>query len=1635
MSPRRLALGLAVLATGLLIALLGAHLQSQANEAEAAAELAAINGRIASRITERLRQYDFGLRSARGAIQSVGLNALDRQTLNRYHQSIDLDAQFPGARGFGFIRRVPRAAETTFVAAARSDGKADFAIEQLTPHDGERYVIQYIEPEARNRRAIGLDIASESKRRAAADLATRTGEVAITRPLTLVQAHTDQQQAFLILAPLYQPGRPLDTPEARIAASVGWSYAPLLIGEVLKGITPDNGEVSLAIYDQSADGTGDLFHGAPAVLPSTRVAPLQRTALPIFGRTWQIEVQAQPALFARLNQLHPLVVFIAIALTAMLATALAHLRLLSRARQREMQLAQQRLATIAQNASDAILSLTMDGVITSWNESAQQMFGFSIEEALGRPEADLLLPADQRQTERDLRVNVRSGQPAGTFEAQYLRRDGYLLPVSVSITPITDPDGRAIGIGKTIRDISLQKRHEAHLQAFSARLESEVQERTRQLETTRRDLRMILDAVPSMIGYWDRNLKNRFANDAYSKWLGVSPGSLAGRHFRDAVGSALFEKNQVQIQAALNGQEQRFERAIPRPDGLGERLSLTHYIPDIVGGEVQGFYVLVNELPELRESRERLALALRESEALLHTIKSHSLYSVSDRAGTIIDVNDGFCEIHGYPREALIGQNHRILNSGVHDDAFWQALWAGLSAGVAWRGEICNRARDGSQRWLDSVIAPFYGSNGEIERYVSIRTDITARKQAALELSAERTRLAQIIEATRAGTWEWNIQTGDILLNAQWTQLLGFAENELQPRKVQTLLERMHPDDQIGSRTALDQHTNGATAFYEHEHRFRHRGGHWVWVLDHGKVSTRTADGRPEWMHGTTQDISRRKDAQLRLAKSEYFLARVGEVAGVRGWQLDLISGEMSWTSETRDRHSELSDRIANNRRSAPPFPADARDVVVAAATRANELGEGFDIELPFASAEGSDRWVRMIVEAVYARGCSASRGDKPIQLIGALQDVTARHLADAALREAKQAAEQASEAKSAFLANMSHEIRTPLSAVIGLSHLLHDTTLDDEQRGLLSKIQQAGQSLLGLINDVLDLARIEAGKLVIDETPFDLGVLLRSQIDLLAPLASAKQIDLTLSLTDVPATLVVGDAARLRQILFNLLGNAIKFTDQGHVALDVALTAIEGNRATLRVEVRDTGIGIAADVQPTLFRPFMQADTSTTRRFGGTGLGLSISRHLAELMGGEIGLDSEEGVGSRFWLRLPVGLQPPDAVTALKPPADAATAHPSDHALGHRAIAGLRVMVVDDSEVNREVAQRLLARHGVQVTTHGAAADALAALAQTPDQIDLVLMDVQMPGMDGNEAVRRLRAEPGLADLPVIGLSAGALPMERQRSLDAGMVDFLTKPIEPDLLMKALGRHARRRSHGREPAESSARHARAPDSSPGEGSRGDDSGEADRPNDWPAIAGIDGPGVALRLGHDVGFFCQLLERVLSDHADLMDAPPLDLAEYRQRDALAALAHKLRGSAGMLGAQAVQACAAALESALRQDAPQDEITATRVRLAQSLRSLQAASAALLARRAANSARPEQLARRHDPAIDLPSAQHALQALADLLRQHDLAALTRFEALRPALHEQLGEPRLGEIQAALDALDFQHALVLISSDIS
>ena len=669
---------------------------------------------------------------------------------------------------------------------------------------------------------------------------------------------------------------------------------------------------------------------------------------------------------------------------------------------------------------------------------------------------------------------------------------------------------------------------------------------------------------------------------------------------------------------------------------------------------------------------------------------------------------------------------------------------------------------NGALRWFKSH-GRLEFEHGRAVRMVGAIIDINREKAMLEELqeSAERLELAE--EAAGFGIWEMNMSSSEIILTAGAALLSG-----LPPVAIRTtdaaLQQQIHPDDRLGAQEVTNEAIQRQESF-QTESRVRCEDGSYRWRRMQGRL--KQVEGQPPRIIGAIIDIHDEKVMIGRLRESAERMELAERVAGFGIWEVDLRANTMTLSKgmlplNRLPEGSPLRYTLAEFGRISDPGHIAA---VTAASDAAIANRTTFQIETKWISPDGSLVWHRI-------QGRPEYEGDQPVRIVGATMDVTREKEILVSLQQARERAEAAAQAKSDFLANMSHEIRTPMNGVIGMAGLLLGTELTAEQRDYAETICTSGDALMGIINDILDFSKIEAGKLLAELLPFDLRVLLEEVTEMLAPSAHAKGLDLVLQYAAGIPTRFVGDPVHLRQVVTNLVGNAVKFTHAGHVLIAVERLAEDPKGDHIKVSVSDTGIGIAPEAFEGLFDAFTQADTSTTRKYGGTGLGLAISKKLVNLMGGSLHLESKLNHGSTFWFSLRMAV---DAAVPAGPAPDV-------------ILKDSRVLLISSREVSRGVLQEQILSWGMRVASCSSAEEALDAVhaAQAAgDPYDFVIADQHMPGAKFAAEVKASSscAKPMFILLTSVGQEGGNRGWER-----LGVDACLVKPVRHVKLMNTLG-------------------------------------------------------------------------------------------------------------------------------------------------------------------------------------------------------------------------------------------------------
>ncbi len=761
-----------------------------------------------------------------------------------------------------------------------------------------------------------------------------------------------------------------------------------------------------------------------------------------------------------------------------------------------------------------------------------------------------------------------------------------------------------------------------------------------------------------------------------------------------------------------------------------------------------------------RTERKHAEELLRDSEEKYRSVVNNikEVIFQTDPTGLWTFLNPTWTEITGFSVNESIGIN--FLDYIYPEDRqrnleIFQSLIQRQNE--YYRYEVRYLTKDGGFRWMEAFVHLALDDDRSIIGTYGTLDDITDRRRTeeALRLSQERYELA--ISAGDIGVWDWDILTNDVYIDPTIKAALGFTELDI-PNTLDGWLSLVHPDDLQLVLDATKLHLSGETAQYEIEHRRLHKNGSIRWFVSRG-TAFQDAEGNMCRMTGTDTDITARKLIEEALEREQQQLKQIIAIAPVA---MAMLDREMRYVAHSNKWLTDygLEGKSIIGRSHYDIFP-DIPERLLTICQRALQ-GEAFsNPEDVFDLEDGSKIYLRWAVHP----------WRNPEGEVGGIVMVT-----DVIneLVEARETALQASRFKSQFLANMSHEIRTPMNAVLGMTGLLLETPLDSEQQDFVETIRISGDALLSLINEILDLSKLEAGEMELEILNFDLSACIEEVLDLLAPQAHAKGLEIAaLVFRNVPNHLQ-GDAGRLRQIIMNLTGNAIKFTSSGEVVIRAELQSENATTATIYFSVTDTGIGIPLEEQHKLFAPFTQVDASTTRKYGGTGLGLAICKQLVNLMGGEIGIESQLGKGSKFWFTVSFTKQ----IQPTLPVKDISY------------LAGLRLLIVDDNATNRKVITHIATRWGMQIDEADSAAVALQFLQVASEGgklYDFALIDMQMPEIDGLTLGKLIKDNPALASLPLIMLTSTNQRHEIQQALNIGFAAYLVKPVKVSRLLDTI--------------------------------------------------------------------------------------------------------------------------------------------------------------------------------------------------------------------------------------------------------
>ncbi len=856
------------------------------------------------------------------------------------------------------------------------------------------------------------------------------------------------------------------------------------------------------------------------------------------------------------------------------------------------------------------------------------------------------------------------------------------------------------------------------------------------------------------------------ANHMLAAQRGYSVEELPGRNLYSFFPPDIVESRKALMQQVVEtGRPIRFEDA---ERGVITSNSLYPIFDE--QGRVERIAVFAQDITAHRHSENQL----RKLSAAVE--QSPSVVVITDCIGRIEYVNPQFTEETGYSAEEALGQNSRILKSGLVDNAMYQDLWQTISQGRVWRGEWQNRSKDDDLYWESVSVSPIRNQHGEMTHFLKVAQNINEQKQAEKALRDSEAKFRIIFEhanvgivlGTRAGTIH--------SCNPAFVEMLGYSCEELTGLSFRHFT---HPDDLEQELAFTDAILDGTRESYQVEKRYITKHGDMIWVQVN-VACLRDSHGVVEYFIDIIDDIAERRHTQAELEMSAERFRSVIETVG-EGITLSDETGYFEIFNSKMEEITGYTKEEANNTNDflACLYP-DKNDYYYAL-QGIQDLRRGTgtrDIETTIQSRAGLRTTLLVSTTILW-------RQNHP-WFLSAYHDITARKQAEQELAQAKEIAEAtrktaelANKAKSEFLANMSHELRTPLNGILGYAQILkRDPDLNDKQREEVDIIQRSGDHLLTLLNDILDLSKIEAGKIEAQSAPFHFEHAIRTIVEVIRLRAQEKGLTFTTTLSpDVPEN-VWGDEKCLRQILLNLLGNAVKFTLHGSVDLTIENRHPQSSIANLRLSITDTGIGIPPAQREKIFSPFEQVKGGRVYAEG-TGLGLAISQRLVRMMGGELHVESREGNGSRFWfdMTLPVAED---------------SEQPFD--LHMHSIIGFhgdakRILIADDKAENRQILKSLLEPFGFELDE---AVNGEHTLQRTWEgRPDVLLLDLFMPEITGFDIAQTLRQSPEMRDLVIIAVSASVFDHIRTQSLEAGCNDFLPKPIVQKELFKILAQHA----------------------------------------------------------------------------------------------------------------------------------------------------------------------------------------------------------------------------------------------------
>jgi PAS domain S-box-containing protein len=1031
--------------------------------------------------------------------------------------------------------------------------------------------------------------------------------------------------------------------------------------------------------------------------------------------------------------------------------------------ERKVRESEERFRGVFEQAPGGMCVGGLDGRLIQVNAAFCRMLGYSEQELIDTGWAELTHPDDLGPALRRREQLLKD--PGGCVDAEmrFIHRNRNVVWGRVRVSLVRDASGGPFYFVVHVEDITERKRVQEALGESAERFRGVFEQAPFAMCVSGLDGRFIQvnGALCRMMGYSEKELlETSWERLTHPDDLESSQGRLE-RALREPGGFVEAEKRYIHRDGRVVWGRTRISMARDS------------------GGNPQYFVVHMEDITERKRSEE----ALRESEERFRIMADSCpvMMWVANAEGGRQFVNRAYRKFYGATLEQVEGDKWQAL---VHPDdlpEYVRTFQHSVREHLPFKGEIRVRRADGEWRWLASRAEPRFSPSGEFLGHVGLSPDITERKQAEQARQFQHSLIRAIHEVSLDGILVVNNEQLIVSHNQRFKEVWQFPQLDIPdnlpdsfiddqpPLVLSAVLQRVKDPDAFLKRVL---ELNADPDANDHP-EIELRDGR---TLERYSTGLRSELGQSLGRVWFFRDITERKRAEQALQSSEEKFRQLAENIREVFWMLDPVANQVLYVSPA---YEQVWGRACESLYQNPlswMYAIHPNDLERAQKVFQPGISEPVDSEYRIRTPEGKEKWIRDRAFPI------RDQAGQLIRVVGIAEDITERKRYEQELIQAREDADAANRLKSRFLANMSHEIRTPMNGVLGMLQLLCDTDLTAEQQDYANVAQTSGRVLLALIDDILDLSKIEARKVSLENLGFNPRDAVDHVVQLLRVQANEKGLDFHSRVAPEIPPLLSGDARRLRQVLTNLCANAIKFTERGEVRLEAALESQGDGKATVRFTVTDTGIGIPPDQSSRIFAPFTQADASTTRKYGGTGLGLAICKQLVEMMGGTIGVNSREGQGSTFWFTAVFDLAPSGQPQLASERQGRFAARHGTTLPGRTA----QILVAEDNATNREVALAQLQKLGYQANAVTNGVEAIDAVER--GGYDLVLMDCQMPVMDGFEATRRIRQSIH-GGIPIIALTADAMSGDRERCLSEGMNDYLAKPVDMGQLADVLAK------------------------------------------------------------------------------------------------------------------------------------------------------------------------------------------------------------------------------------------------------